>query len=58
MKTELASPLYWGMTDLAHEVAREAMENRATVEVDEVEKARRLRKYTVRPCVITSNSSN
>ena len=44
MKTELASPLYWGMTDLAHEVAREAMENRATVEVDEVEKGQALEK--------------
>ena len=30
------------MTDLAHEVAREAMENRATVEVDEVEKGQAL----------------
>ena len=42
MKTELTQPLYWGMTDLAHEVAREAMENRATVEVDEVEKGQAL----------------
>jgi len=42
MKTELTPPLYWGMTDLAHEVAREAMENRATVEVDEVEKGQAL----------------
>jgi SAM-dependent methyltransferase len=42
MKNQLAQPLYWGMTDLAHEVAREAMENRATVEVDEVEKGQAL----------------
>ena len=42
MKNELTPPLYWGMTDLAHEVAREAMENRATVEVDEVEKGQAL----------------
>jgi SAM-dependent methyltransferase len=42
MKTELTPPLYWGMTDLAHEVARKAMENRATVEVDEVEKGQAL----------------
>ena len=42
MHTELTPPLYWGMTDLAHEVAREAMENRATVEVDEVEKGQAL----------------
>ena len=42
MKTELTQPLYWGMTDLAHEVAREAMENRATVEVGEVEKGQAL----------------
>jgi SAM-dependent methyltransferase len=42
MKTELAPPLYWGMTDLAHAVAREAMENRATVEVSEVEKGQTL----------------
>lgn len=42
MKTKLASPLYWGMTDLAHEVARKAMQNRASVEVDEVEKGQTL----------------
>ena len=42
MNTELTPPLYWGMTDLAHEVAREAMENRATVEVDEVERGQAL----------------
>ena len=38
MKDNLASPLFWGMTDLAHEVARKAMENRANVEVRDVEK--------------------
>jgi ubiquinone/menaquinone biosynthesis C-methylase UbiE len=42
MKNNLASPLFWGMTDLAHEVARKAMENRANVEVDEVEKGQAL----------------
>ena len=42
MNSELTPPLYWGMTDLAHEVARAAMENRATVEVDEVEKGQAL----------------
>jgi len=42
MNTELTPPLYWGMTDLAHEVARAAMENRATVEVNEVEKGQAL----------------
>jgi len=42
MKAELAPPLFWGMTDLAHEVAREAMENRATVEVSEVENGQAL----------------
>jgi SAM-dependent methyltransferase len=42
MKNTLASPLFWGMTDLAHKVARKAMENRASVEVDEVEKGQAL----------------
>ena len=42
MKNKLAPSLYWGMTDLAHEVARKAMENRANVEVDEVEKGQTL----------------
>jgi SAM-dependent methyltransferase len=42
MKIELAPPFFWGMTDLAHDVAREAMENRANVEVGEVEKGQAL----------------
>jgi len=40
MENELAEPVSWGMTDLAHEVAQAAMENRAAVESSEVEKGR------------------
>jgi ubiquinone/menaquinone biosynthesis C-methylase UbiE len=42
MKSKLNPPVFWGLTDLAHEVARKAMENRAIVEVDEVEKGQNL----------------
>jgi len=36
MTTNLPETIYWGMTELAHDVARKAMDNRAHVETDAV----------------------
>jgi hypothetical protein len=44
MKNELAEPVYWGMTELAHKVAQAAMENRAIVESAEVENGQDINK--------------